>query len=350
MREHPAAFNRLIDTYVERAPLRLRIARGARHARADPVDRQAQPARAQGRRRAPQDRRGRVVSHPAGAVLRPGRRERLRQDHDRARDHAAPARRALEIDGAIRFGGRDLAHAGERTLRPLRGSEIAMIFQEPMSSLNPLMTVERQLTEAMDAHGKHKGRDRRAHIIDLLSRVRFREPGADLARLSARALRRHAPARHDRERAHQRAETPDRRRADDLARRDHPAPGARHHRKPRAQLRAGRAVHLARSVAGLRECRRDRGALRRRADGARAGARGHRTAGASLHGGAARLRAASARRRAPGGNRGLGAERRRLAAGLPLRRSLPLRSGRNAARARSRSPMWRGGRSAASRR
>src|SRR5262245_14905768 len=35
----------------------------------------------------------------------------------------------LEIDGAIRFGGRDLAHAGEGTLRPLRGSEIAMIFQ-----------------------------------------------------------------------------------------------------------------------------------------------------------------------------------------------------------------------------
>ena len=51
-----------------------------------------------------------------------------------------------------------------------------MIFQEPMSSLNPLMTVERQLTEAMEAHGTHKGRNRRAHIIDLLQRVRFREP------------------------------------------------------------------------------------------------------------------------------------------------------------------------------
>jgi peptide/nickel transport system ATP-binding protein len=82
----------------------------------------------------------------------------------------------LEIDGAIRFDGRDLAHAEERILRPLRGSDIAMIFQEPMSSLNPLMTVERQLAEAMQAHGRHKGRDRRAHIIDLLRRVRFREP------------------------------------------------------------------------------------------------------------------------------------------------------------------------------
>jgi peptide/nickel transport system ATP-binding protein len=82
----------------------------------------------------------------------------------------------LEIDGTIRFGNRELAHAGEGTLRPLRGSEIAMIFQEPMSSLNPLMTVERQLTEAIEAHGTHKGRGRRAHIIDLLGRVRFREP------------------------------------------------------------------------------------------------------------------------------------------------------------------------------
>jgi oligopeptide/dipeptide ABC transporter ATP-binding protein len=82
----------------------------------------------------------------------------------------------LEIDGAIRFGAHELAQADERTLRPLRGSEIAMIFQEPMSSLNPLMTVERQLTEAMAAHGTHKGRNRRAHIIDLLRRVRFREP------------------------------------------------------------------------------------------------------------------------------------------------------------------------------
>src|SRR5262245_24853886 len=82
----------------------------------------------------------------------------------------------LEVDGAIRFGAHDLAHAGEKTLRPLRGSEIAMIFQEPMSSLNPLMTVERQLTEAMEAHATRKGRERRAHIIELLRRVRFREP------------------------------------------------------------------------------------------------------------------------------------------------------------------------------
>jgi peptide/nickel transport system ATP-binding protein len=82
----------------------------------------------------------------------------------------------LAIDGTIRFGAHELAHADEKTLRPLRGSEISMIFQEPMTSLNPLMTVERQLSEAMEAHGTHRGRNRRSHIIDLLQRVRFREP------------------------------------------------------------------------------------------------------------------------------------------------------------------------------
>ncbi|MDP2355681.1 MAG: ABC transporter ATP-binding protein [Beijerinckiaceae bacterium] len=82
----------------------------------------------------------------------------------------------LEIDGAIRFGAHDLAHASERVLRPLRGCEITMIFQEPMSSLNPLMTVERQLMEAVDAHGRFKGVERRDRILELLRRVRFRDP------------------------------------------------------------------------------------------------------------------------------------------------------------------------------
>ena len=82
----------------------------------------------------------------------------------------------LEIDGAIRFGAQDLAHSSERVLRPLRGSEITMIFQEPMSSLNPLMTVERQLMETVDAHGRFKGDDRRERILELLRRVRFRDP------------------------------------------------------------------------------------------------------------------------------------------------------------------------------
>jgi oligopeptide/dipeptide ABC transporter ATP-binding protein len=84
--------------------------------------------------------------------------------------------RLLEIGGTIRFGGHDLARAGEDVLRPLRGSEISMIFQEPMSSLNPLMTVERQLREAIEAHGRHKAADGRALALELLRKVRFRNP------------------------------------------------------------------------------------------------------------------------------------------------------------------------------
>jgi oligopeptide/dipeptide ABC transporter ATP-binding protein len=82
----------------------------------------------------------------------------------------------LDIGGAIHFGGHDLAHAREGIMRPLRGAEIAMIFQEPMSSLNPLMTVERQLMEAIEAHGRNRGVDKKRRIVELLARVRFRNP------------------------------------------------------------------------------------------------------------------------------------------------------------------------------
>jgi peptide/nickel transport system ATP-binding protein len=82
----------------------------------------------------------------------------------------------LDIGGAIHFGGQDLATAREGVLRPLRGCEIAMIFQEPMSSLDPLMTVERQLSESIDAHGRHRGEGKRRRIVELLRQVRFRDP------------------------------------------------------------------------------------------------------------------------------------------------------------------------------
>jgi peptide/nickel transport system ATP-binding protein len=82
----------------------------------------------------------------------------------------------LEIGGTIRFAGHDLARAGEDVLRPLRGAEISMIFQEPMSSLNPLMTVGRQLGEVIEAHGKKPRADKQALSLELLRKVRFRNP------------------------------------------------------------------------------------------------------------------------------------------------------------------------------
>ena len=63
----------------------------------------------------------------------------------------------VEAD-AVRFGDRDLLALGDEELRALRGNEIAMIFQDPMTSLNPLLTIGRQLTEVLELHKGMSGR------------------------------------------------------------------------------------------------------------------------------------------------------------------------------------------------
>ena len=64
-----------------------------------------------------------------------------------------------EVTGSIRYEGRELIGLEEREFRSLRGSDIAMVFQDPLSSLHPMLTVERQLTDHLR---KHRGLDRRA--------------------------------------------------------------------------------------------------------------------------------------------------------------------------------------------
>ena len=59
---------------------------------------------------------------------------------------------SAEVHGSIRFKGRDLTEMSERELRAIRGNDISMIFQEPMSSLNPLHTVEQQVSEIIVTH------------------------------------------------------------------------------------------------------------------------------------------------------------------------------------------------------
>lgn len=61
--------------------------------------------------------------------------------------------------GAIRFEGKDLLQVSDREVRRIRGSEIAMIFQEPMTALNPLYTIGNQIVETL---ALHEGLDRRA--------------------------------------------------------------------------------------------------------------------------------------------------------------------------------------------
>jgi microcin C transport system ATP-binding protein len=83
---------------------------------------------------------------------------------------------ASHPSGSIMFKGQELLAADERDLRRVRGNDITMIFQEPMTSLNPLHTVERQIGEILELHQNLKGSMARARIIDLLSKVGIREP------------------------------------------------------------------------------------------------------------------------------------------------------------------------------
>ncbi|MBN8900317.1 MAG: ATP-binding cassette domain-containing protein, partial [Rhodospirillales bacterium] len=69
------------------------------------------------------------------------------------------------------FRGRDLAKLNEEEVRAVRGREIAMVFQDPMTSLNPVLRIARQLVEAMTAHGRFTAAAARTRAIDLLRRM-----------------------------------------------------------------------------------------------------------------------------------------------------------------------------------
>ncbi len=78
--------------------------------------------------------------------------------------------------GKVIFGGKDMLHADEPEMRKMRGNEISMIFQEPMTSLNPLHTVERQIGEILDVHRGMSGPDARARVLELMNQVGIRDP------------------------------------------------------------------------------------------------------------------------------------------------------------------------------
>ena len=78
--------------------------------------------------------------------------------------------------GRIRFGGRDLLTLPESAMRDVRGNSISMIFQEPMTSLDPLMTVGRQIAETIEIHQGHPRSDALAAAVAALELVRVPEP------------------------------------------------------------------------------------------------------------------------------------------------------------------------------
>jgi oligopeptide transport system ATP-binding protein len=82
--------------------------------------------------------------------------------------------------GRILYRGRDLLRASERELRALRGDRISIIFQDPMTSLNPYLTVERQLTEVLELHRGLGRRRARSRAFEMLERVGISDPGQRL--------------------------------------------------------------------------------------------------------------------------------------------------------------------------
>ncbi len=76
-----------------------------------------------------------------------------------------------QISGSVKFEGEELLNAPASALRKIRGNEISFIFQEPMTSLNPLHTIEKQMHEAISLHHPMKRRDERARVLELLHKV-----------------------------------------------------------------------------------------------------------------------------------------------------------------------------------
>ncbi|MDO3385692.1 ABC transporter ATP-binding protein [Gilvimarinus sp. SDUM040013] len=95
-----------------------------------------------------------------------------------------PEHSAVYQSGSIEFGGENLLASSERALQRVRGNKISMIFQEPMTSLNPLQTIEKQLFESLMLHGKATQRERaRPKIVQWLQRVGIQDPQRRLSSL-----------------------------------------------------------------------------------------------------------------------------------------------------------------------
>ncbi|HEX6528820.1 MAG TPA: ABC transporter ATP-binding protein [Burkholderiales bacterium] len=83
--------------------------------------------------------------------------------------------------GEILYKGRDLLKLSESEMQSVRGREIAMVFQEPMTSLNPVLTIGRQLTEGLEIHLGLKGAAAQARAVELLGMVGIPDPARRLA-------------------------------------------------------------------------------------------------------------------------------------------------------------------------
>ena len=84
--------------------------------------------------------------------------------------------KSAQISGSVRLDGKELVGASEETVRRLRGKQMAMIFQDPLSSMHPFYTVGNQIIEAYRIHNKVSQKAARTHAIEMLDRVGIPEP------------------------------------------------------------------------------------------------------------------------------------------------------------------------------
>lgn len=81
-----------------------------------------------------------------------------------------------KVSGSVKYGDTEMIDASDADLRRVRGNDISFIFQEPMTSLNPLHTIEKQLGESITLHQGLRGDAARERIVDLLNKVGIRNP------------------------------------------------------------------------------------------------------------------------------------------------------------------------------
>ena len=87
---------------------------------------------------------------------------------------------SARVSGSVLYNGEEMVGADNAQLRRIRGNDISFIFQEPMTSLNPLHTLEKQLAESLALHQGLTGAEARARIIELLNKVGIRDPESRL--------------------------------------------------------------------------------------------------------------------------------------------------------------------------
>ena len=134
---------------------------------------------------------------------------------------------AAQISGEIFYGGKNLLSLSRGEMRKIRGKEIGMIFQEPMTSLNPVFTIGEQIAETVRAHDGLSRREAVNKAVRMLRAVKYSHARTQDQRLSPSSLGRHETARHARYSAVLQAEAASRGRAYYGTRRHYPGANAR---------------------------------------------------------------------------------------------------------------------------